>query len=295
MRRGSSNEGDRRPLPKSPSVSTTRVGTNMGDIPPPSPTRTSSASSASSKLSLKRLTKKSTNDLNGLEPTMSAASSQYGPTSPTFSIPYESITTKSKPPLPVNYLPANSDKRAMDFAPTTLISGPIPALPQRMHHNQPRFQQQSRPDPRHDSHISRHSDDGVSAADGYHQSTPYVTRLGGPIDSEASLNAHHNSVKSVRSQASGSTNTYSNESHRKSKSIENTNTNTTISTVSSRHSSYSAEDDSQSIASHSTTTSLSTINAMMQGNEFNLERPKDDALIEAMFQELMVSEYVYAY
>ncbi|KAA8915834.1 hypothetical protein TRICI_002007, partial [Trichomonascus ciferrii] len=183
----------------------------------------------------------------GLEPTTSTSSIASS------SVPYEAISSKSKTPIPVNYLPANGHNHDMkrsdsnsSFQPQTLISGPIPPLPPRKH-------------------------SGTSQ-----KSTPMASR-----DSSVSSFQKPDTHSRFDPKSSVYSNSSDSPSHRRSRSIENAGD----SNPSSRHSSYSYDDDTLSVASHKA--SKSTINAMVQANDFNLERPESDAVVEAMFLELM--------
>jgi hypothetical protein len=141
------------------------------------------------------------------------------------SIPYDSISSKSKSPIPVTYL-SNEARRSdstsssstnSSFVPPTIISGPIPPLP------------------------------------------PSRVNHGSPLPAALTPVASNASSYSPRTHSRGS------------RSIDH-----------SRLSVYSTvDDDAMSIASHRTSKSFT--------NEFHLEKPKDDVIIEQMFLDLMVS------
>ncbi|CAN6664543.1 protein Bni1p [Trichomonascus vanleenenianus] len=223
-----------------------------------------------------------------------AANSALHSNSPSFgAIPYESISTKSKSPIPVNYLPANGESKRPDpaapvqhssggFAPTTLISGPIPPLPPSRMQNHPlppagKFTQpRNLPGDRTD--LSRNASVSTTSSGGTEHMYP-SSRLDPKLEQQYEAARPYGGT-SLHSQPSLNwLRPSTSNGHRKSRSIEDKD--------SVRYSRYSGDDDTYSLASTLTRSTKANINAMVQANEFSLERPKEDYVVEEMFIELM--------
>lgn len=235
--------------------------------PPISPSRSSSQGSAHSKLLGKIVPKpsfkSSSSDAGSTHADHHASSARIS------AMPYDMTNSNTKSPIKVSYLPASGESASMrstsggsvgqrsgsngSLMPRETISQPIPPLPQRQHYDdQPPRSSLAKSS----SSASRSSNQTHSA--NYHMasqpSSAAISRDPSRASTVSSLQPHmrHSKKKSFDSQ--------------------------------SRISSIYDYDDTASIASHTT---KSSINQMAVTNEFHFERPKSDATVEQMFLDLM--------
>lgn len=220
----------------------------------------------------------------------------------TTGVPYESISTVSKSPISVSYLPPNANSNGpvrnssvssgdSSFLPPNLISGPIPPLPQRSYgtgnngSTTPNTGGVNRGNSGHQSQLKNHSNpQGSSSHITTHNkgSAPHGSNSKG----SSRKNSVYSSLPPLPPESREPSISNRQTSHGSGKSVKSVYD--PLIPSKSRQSSGYSEDDGVSIYAPSLFSLKSNISAMAQANEFNLEKPEDDETIEAMFLDLMV-------